>query len=96
MRYPSPGPSGHPLPSGEGSFFNYTHAEIAQILGRSAIATRLFEAIYQNRETDASPFHLNLPTIVRSFQSEDGTRRFLLQLEDGEMIESVIIPVKTG
>jgi 23S rRNA (adenine2503-C2)-methyltransferase len=41
---------------------------------------------------EASPLRLSLPTIVQSFQSQDGTRRFLLRLEDGESIESVIIP----
>jgi 23S rRNA (adenine2503-C2)-methyltransferase len=91
-RYPSPGPSGHPLPSGEGSFFNNTRVEVAQIVGRPAIASELFKAVYQNHATDAAPFQATLPTVVRSFQSEDGTQRFLLRLEDGEMVESVIIP----
>jgi 23S rRNA (adenine2503-C2)-methyltransferase len=92
VRYPSPGPSGHPLPSGEGSFFEFTRSEVAQIVGKPALASDLFKSVYLNHATDAAPFHANLPTSVRSFQSEDGTQRFLLRLEDGEMVESVIIP----
>jgi 23S rRNA (adenine2503-C2)-methyltransferase len=92
VRYPSPGPSGHPLPSGEGSFFEYSRTEISQIVGGSVLASELFKTVYQNRGSDAAPFKLNIPTVMRSFQSEDGTQRFLLRLEDGEMIESVIIP----
>jgi len=92
FRYPSPGPSGHPLPSGEGSFFEFTRSEVAQRVGSARQASDLFKSVYLNHFTDAAPFATNLPTIVRSFQSEDGTQRFLLRLEDGEMIESVIIP----
>jgi 23S rRNA (adenine2503-C2)-methyltransferase len=92
VRYPSPGPSGHPLPSGEGSFFEFTRSEIRQIVGSPVQASDLFRSVYLNHATDAAPFQANLPTVVRSFQSEDGTQRFLLRLEDGEMVESVIIP----
>ena len=92
LQYRSPGPSGHPLPSGEGFFFNHTREEVAEIVGKTALASDLFKSVYLNHATDATPFHVKLPTIVRSFQSEDGTQRFLLRLEDGEMVESVIIP----
>jgi 23S rRNA (adenine2503-C2)-methyltransferase len=91
-RYPSPGPSGRPLPSGEGSFFSYTRTEIARHLASPAIASDLFRSVYLDHSTDAAPFQVTLPTVVRSFRSEDGTQRFLLRLEDGEMVESVIIP----
>src|SRR5256885_2054242 len=76
------------------NFFDHTRAEIAQIVRNPALASHLFKSVYKNHETQSSPFDLTLPAIVRSFQSEDGTQRFLLQLEDGEMIESVIIPGK--
>jgi len=74
------------------TFFDHTRAEITRIVSRPAIASQLFKAVYQNHATEAAPFSLNSPAIVRTFQSSDGTRRFLLRLEDGEMIESVIIP----
>jgi 23S rRNA (adenine2503-C2)-methyltransferase len=31
-------------------------------------------------------------TLIKTLQSEDGTRKFLFELEDGELIESVLIP----
>jgi len=74
------------------SFFEYRRAEVAKIVGKPALATQLFQSVYQHHSNDAGPFDVSLPGIVRSFQSEDGTQRFLLRLEDGEMIESVIIP----
>jgi len=92
LRYPSPDPSGHPLPSGEGSFFEHTRSEISKLVGKPALATQLFQSVYQGHSNDAAPFAVSLPAIVRSFQSEDGTQRFLLRLDDGERIESVIIP----
>ena len=74
------------------SFFEYSRAEIAKVLGKPALATQLFQSVYKNHSSDAAPFAVNLPAVVRSFQSEDGTQRFLLRLDDGERIESVIIP----
>jgi 23S rRNA (adenine2503-C2)-methyltransferase len=74
------------------SFFDLTRTEVAQIVGKPALASQLFKSVYLNRAMDAAPFDATLPTVVRRFQSEDGTQRFLLRLEDGEMIESVIIP----
>jgi len=74
------------------SFFDHTRTEVAQIIGRPAFASQLFKDVYQNRGAETPHFSLTLPTVVQSFQSEDGTRRFVLRLEDGEMIESVIIP----
>ena len=73
------------------SFFNLTRSEVAETVGKRA-ASELFQSVYQNHSPVAAPFEPKLPTIFRSFQSEDGTERFLLRLEDGEMVESVIIP----
>ena len=33
-----------------------------------------------------------LPSVVSRFESSDGTCRFLIRLEDGETVESVLIP----
>jgi len=40
-------------------------------------------------------FHFQLPTIVKSELSDDGTVKMLLQLSDGELIEMVIIKFHT-
>lgn len=37
---------------------------------------------------------LNIPKIVSIHTSKDGTRKFLLQMDDGEVVESVVIPNK--
>jgi len=74
------------------SFFDLTRSEIAPIAGGPRQASQLFKSVYQLHQLEASTFELRLPIITESFQSEDGTRRYLLRLEDGESIESVIIP----
>ena len=80
------------------SFFDYTRSEVAGYLGRPARATRLYKAVYQGRALSASDrsalevFNLALPPVVRRFESSDGTRRYLLRLQDGEVVESVLIP----
>jgi len=88
------------------NFFNYTRSEIANLAGRTARANRLYRAVYRNgvREFDsaagliasdlhlaAETFSLEVPAIVHRFRSKDGTRRFLIRLEDGETVESVTI-----
>lgn len=40
----------------------------------------------------AESFHVVTPALVRREQSNDGTAKFLLRLEDGQLIESVYIP----
>jgi 23S rRNA (adenine2503-C2)-methyltransferase len=40
----------------------------------------------------ASAFRVATPEVVRSDKSSDGTTKFLLRLEDGQLIESVFIP----
>jgi 23S rRNA (adenine2503-C2)-methyltransferase len=82
------------------SFFDYTRPEVARYLGRPARATRLYKAVYQDRigslSTSDRPamehFDLALPPVVNRFESADGTRRYLLRLQDGEVVESVLIP----
>src|SRR5688500_9838333 len=80
------------------SFFDCTRDEIAEVVGRPARATKLYKSVYQERverfdgETAAAGLTLNLPEMVRRFDSTDGTRRYLLRLADGEEVESVLIP----
>ena len=44
------------------------------------------------RSTLAAAFRIVTPEVVRREQSSDGTTKFLLRLEDGQLIESVFIP----
>ena len=44
------------------------------------------------RSTLASEFRIVTPEVVRRDRSADGTTKFLLRLEDGQLIESVFIP----
>jgi 23S rRNA (adenine2503-C2)-methyltransferase len=44
------------------------------------------------RATLSSSFRIITPEIVRADKSTDGTAKFLLRLEDGQLIESVFIP----
>ncbi len=64
-----------------------TRREIAGKLGSIARANRLFQAAYR----EFSVPH-KLPEVVNRFRSDDGTDRYLLRLEDGETVESVLIP----
>ena len=70
-------------------------------------AKQVYEAIYRGHATDLSgvsalPAALReslserlafgLPEIDRRFESADGTRRYLLRLADGRMVETVLMP----
>ena len=44
------------------------------------------------RSTLAAQFRIVTPEVVRTERSADGTTKFLLSLEDGQLIESVFIP----
>jgi 23S rRNA (adenine2503-C2)-methyltransferase len=70
-------------------------------------AKQIYEAIYrgeasdfvqisnlplQMREDLAARHALGLPEIARVYQSSDGTRRYLLRLEDGRTVETVLMP----
>src|SRR5215469_1578386 len=70
-------------------------------------ARQLYHAIYRNgasrwveiltlpaalRQQLGEQHTLGLPEIARVYQSADGTRRYLLQLEDGKTVETVWMP----
>ncbi len=89
------------------SFFDYTRAEVGLLVASAPRAIRLYKAVYQNcisnfermdspssadRQVAAEQFNLKLPSIINRFESADGTRRYLIRLQDGEAVESVIIP----
>jgi len=70
-------------------------------------ARQVYEAIYRKQVTEllqistlparlrddlAESHAVGLPTVVRRFDSVDGTRRYLLGLEDGRTVETVLMP----
>src|SRR4029078_6529500 len=88
-------------------FFNYERHELAKIFSPSFRATQIFKAVYQHGIADfeamtdvpkaqravlAHECNIQLPVVHRRFDSVDGTRRYLVQLHDAEMAETVFIP----
>jgi len=70
-------------------------------------AKQLYEAIYRGqapglarvstlpaalRQDLAERYSMGLPEIARRYESTDGTRRYLLRLEDGRTVETVLMP----
>lgn len=91
-------------------FYDCERSEIAETLQPSFRATQLFKAVYQRwigdfelmtdipkaqRAKLAGEWNIQLPPLHRSFQSIDGTRRYLIQLQDGQLAETVHIPEPT-
>src|SRR6266542_6873441 len=46
----------------------------------------------QMREAMAARHRVGLPGIDRRYESADGTRRYLLRLDDGRTVETVLMP----
>jgi len=89
------------------SFFNQSREDLLTWVDRPARAARAYQAVYREgvahldeittlphvaRRALAASLDLELPSIAERFDSEDGTRRFLLRLKDGKAVESVLIP----
>src|ERR1700691_5058831 len=70
-------------------------------------AQQLYEAVYRGQASDfvqistlpaglrqdlASRHEVGLPAVAQLYQSADGTRRYLLQLDDGRTVETVLMP----
>jgi 23S rRNA (adenine2503-C2)-methyltransferase len=89
------------------SVFDVERQELAALLAPSYRATQIFKSVYQrwvttfDEMTDlpkaertrlAGAWKLEPPPIHRRFDSSDGTRRYLISLDDGELAETVFIP----
>ena len=89
------------------SFFELTRDELAEGLDRDYRATQLYKAVYQQwldefnnitslpkalRKSLGNTLDIRLPELHRSFDSADGTKRYLMRLSDGELAETVFIP----
>src|SRR5271163_1633113 len=70
-------------------------------------AQQIYDAVYRRRVTDfatistiskvlrdrlARELSLGLPAVSRRYDSADGTRRYLLELDDGKTVETVWMP----
>jgi 23S rRNA (adenine2503-C2)-methyltransferase len=89
------------------NFFDQSKLDLEDSIDSRTRAGRIFRAIYRDRVSSfdriatippgsrkalAERLCLDLPTIAGRFDSEDGTRRYLLRFPDGETAESVLIP----
>src|SRR5213593_4543788 len=88
-------------------FFDYERPELAGMFTPSYRATQIYKSVYQRHFEDfqlmtdlpkplraelAGHWDIRLPAVHRQFASADGTRRYLLRLDDGELAETVFIP----
>ena len=88
-------------------FFDYERPELAEIFNPPFRATQIYKSVYQRRFEDfermtdlpkplradlAEQWEIRLPAVHRRFDSSDGTRRYLVRLNDGEFAETVFIP----
>jgi 23S rRNA (adenine2503-C2)-methyltransferase len=76
---------GHPRFHGR-QLFQWVHKRgVTDLAGMTDLGRDL-------RSSLAEQFRIVTPELVRSERSNDGTTKFLLRLEDGQLIESVFIP----
>src|SRR5213593_2445593 len=88
-------------------FFDYEKTELASIFDPPFRATQIYKGVYQrffddfelmtdlpkaSRALFSEEWNIKLPPVHRRFDSIDGTRRYLVRLEDGELAETVYIP----
>ncbi len=89
------------------SFFDYEKPELASIFDPPFRATQIYKAVYQrsfddfvlmtdlpkaSRASFSGEWDIKLPCVHRRFDSIDGTRRYLVRLQDDEFAETVYIP----
>jgi 23S rRNA (adenine2503-C2)-methyltransferase len=88
-------------------FFDYGKGDLAETLSPAFRATQIYKSVYQRWATDfdamtdlpkasrtalSTQWNIQLPAVHRRFDSIDGTRRYLIRLQDSEMAEAVYIP----
>ena len=89
------------------SFFDYEKPQLASIFDPPFRATQIYKAVYQrsfddfalmtdlpkaSRASFSLEWNIKLPAVHRRFDSIDGTRRYLVRLQDDEFAETVYIP----
>jgi 23S rRNA (adenine2503-C2)-methyltransferase len=93
--------------TGVESFYGIPRTGLLPLLDRPARGGRVFQSVYQEgvrrfediaavprvfRDRLAESFTLDLPQVHQRFESIDGTRRYLIQLADRELVEAALIP----
>jgi 23S rRNA (adenine2503-C2)-methyltransferase len=88
-------------------FFDFERPELAERFSPSFRGMQIYKSVYQRWFDDfelmtdlpkafraelAQEWDIKLPCVHRRFDSVDGTRRYLVQLGDGELAETVFIP----
>ncbi len=88
-------------------FFDYAKTELAPAFDPPFRATQIYKGVYQrsfddfelmtdlpkvSRASFSEEWNIKLPAVHRQFDSTDGTRRYLVRLQDGELAETVYIP----
>ena len=94
-------------PKSPESFFDLSRDDLTAALEPAFRATQLFKAVYKQwidefdeitslpkslRTSLKERWNIQTPPVHRTFEAEDGTRRHLIRLADGEMAETVFIP----
>ena len=89
------------------SLFDYERPNLAELLQPTFRATQIYKSVYQLwfddfelmtdlpkplRGSLSEEWNIKLPPVHRQFDSIDGTRRYLVRLDDGELAETVFIP----
>jgi 23S rRNA (adenine2503-C2)-methyltransferase len=89
------------------SFFEYERPALAEFFQPAFRATQIYKSVYQRwfdnfdfmtdlpkafRAALAGEWTIALPPVHRRFDSNDGTRRYLVRLADGQFAETVFIP----
>jgi 23S rRNA (adenine2503-C2)-methyltransferase len=89
------------------SLFDYERPELAELFQPAFRATQIFKSVYQLwlddfevmtdlpkllRSSLSEEWNIKLPPVHRRFDSIDGTRRYLVRLDDAELAETVFIP----
>jgi 23S rRNA (adenine2503-C2)-methyltransferase len=89
------------------SLFDYERPELAELFQPAFRATQIYKSVYQLwfddfemmtdlpkalRSSLSEEWNIKLPPVHRRFDSLDGTRRYLVRLDDGELAETVFIP----
>jgi 23S rRNA (adenine2503-C2)-methyltransferase len=89
------------------SLFDYERPELAELFQPAFRATQIYKSVYQLwfddfemmtdlpkalRSSLSAEWNIKLPPVHRRFDSLDGTRRYLVRLDDGELAETVFIP----
>ena len=87
--------------------FDKERSELSAILSPTYRASQIFKSVYHRWLDDfelmtdlpksartplAEEWNIRLPLVHRRFDSVDGTRRYLIRLDDGELAETVFIP----